>query len=111
MKNASNARRLSDVLLACMRLKVLGWNTDLRESALGEDTGGEKSATGLTKPIKVGRETCIKRQVFPHAPSPTMTSLRRISAILLGGQSTRQQGSLGPDLLSRCLKVQSDLSR
>jgi hypothetical protein len=26
--------------------------------------------------------TYISRQVFPHAPSPTMTSLRRISAIL-----------------------------
>lgn len=26
--------------------------------------------------------TYINRQVFPHAPSPTMTSLRRISAIL-----------------------------
>lgn len=28
-------------------------------------------------------ETYIRRQVFPQAPSPTMTSLRRISAILI----------------------------
>ena len=27
------------------------------------------------------KETYINRQVFPQAPSPTMTSLRRISAI------------------------------
>ena len=32
--------------------------------------------------------TYIKRQVFPQAPSPTMTSLRRISAMLY--RCTRQ---------------------
>ena len=32
--------------------------------------------------------THIKRQVFPQAPSPTMTSLRRISAMLY--RCTRQ---------------------
>ena len=34
--------------------------------------------------------TYINRQVFPHAPSPTMTSLRRISAILYENETARQ---------------------
>lgn len=33
-----------------------------------------------------GRSTYMSRQVFPQAPSPTMTSLRRISAICATGQ-------------------------
>ena len=32
---------------------------------------------------KVPLEKTIRRQVFPQAPSPTMTSLRRISAIVI----------------------------
>lgn len=32
-----------------------------------------------------GGETHMSRQVFPQAPSPTMTSLRRISAICATG--------------------------
>ena len=35
--------------------------------------------------------TYIRRQVFPQAPSPTMTSLRRISAMLY--RCTRQHAS------------------
>lgn len=31
-------------------------------------------------------DTYMSRQVFPQAPSPTMTSLRRISAICAKGQ-------------------------
>ena len=34
------------------------------------------------------RKAYIRRQVFPQAPSPTMTSLRRISAML--SRCTRQ---------------------
>ena len=38
-----------------------------------------------TEPVEMGRAgyAHINKQVFPQAPSPTMTSLRRISAILL----------------------------
>jgi hypothetical protein len=32
---------------------------------------------------KVPREKTINRQVLPHAPSPTMTNLRRISDIFI----------------------------
>lgn len=72
----------------------------LGEGSLGEDTeridmvskGMKKAsytrrAVGsieilLTLLILRKRVTHINRQVFPQAPSPTMTSLRRISAIL-----------------------------
>ena len=36
----------------------------------------------------------INRQVFPQAPSPTMTSLRRISAIVVAGEGKGQRGSM-----------------
>lgn len=36
----------------------------------------------------------MRRQVFPQAPSPTMTSLRRISAILRNGVTTRAAGEV-----------------
>lgn len=39
-------------------------------------------------------EDYISRQVFPQAPSPTMTSLRRISAIFVGARSTGQRAYL-----------------
>lgn len=35
-----------------------------------------------------GRVTYINKQVLPQAPSPTMTSLRRISAMMLMGSSS-----------------------
>ncbi len=38
---------------------------------------------GLDKLVVcIGGFTHIRRQVFPQAPSPTMTSLRRISAMI-----------------------------
>lgn len=40
-------------------------------------------------------EAYINRQVFPQAPSPTMTSLRRISAILMGQQADVSKDSVG----------------
>ena len=41
----------------------------------------------------VVNETYMSRQVFPQAPSPTITSLRRISAMVkrLGGQSDERK--------------------
>ena len=63
-------------------------NADLWEGTLREDTAGSsKSACAYSSPrnevaVSVSMDTYINRQVFPQAPSPTMTSLRRISAIL-----------------------------
>ena len=37
----------------------------------------------------------IKRQVFPQAPSPTITSLRRISAILIAHDTRVSRLSFG----------------
>ena len=48
-----------------------------RCQSLRERTKGRTSAIG------VWAWTYMSRQVFPQAPSPTITSLRRISAILL----------------------------
>lgn len=41
-----------------------------------------------------GAGTHMRRQVFPQAPSPTMTSLRRISAILRNGVTMRAAGEV-----------------
>jgi hypothetical protein len=58
--------------------------TNLRESTLGEDTDGIVSSIQVvSRCMKIG--TYMSRQVFPQAPSPTMTSLRRISAICAMG--------------------------
>lgn len=61
--------------------------TNLREGTLGEDTIIEKDPVSVYEKAPSNQDgqmksTYIKRQVLPQAPSPTMTSLRRISAIL-----------------------------
>ena len=65
---------------------------DLREGALGEDST-RRADVSITRDDVWGGEAIdgsqaeayINRQVLPQAPSPTMTSLRRISAIFVGG--------------------------
>ena len=61
--------------------------TDLGEGALGEDAAEVALAaggrTGGTRPVMdVWGRTYMSRQVFPQAPSPTITSFRRISAMV-----------------------------
>ncbi len=53
--------------------------TYLREGALGEDAIDHVSTHHLFRSMIT---TYIRRQVLPQAPSPTMTSLRRISAMV-----------------------------
>lgn len=63
-------------------------NADLWEGTLGEDS--VERSVSQRKALQQGSiaikarvvEAYMRRQVFPQAPSPTMTSLRRISAIL-----------------------------
>lgn len=72
---------------------VKGRSSDLWKGTLGKYAGRAK-AESVINSIEMreyckhnyknfGWETNISRQVFPQAPSPTMTSLRRISAILM----------------------------
>jgi hypothetical protein len=68
-------------------------DTDFREGALGEDAAQVVSTWTHGGPTvderyaMTGAEgagsTYMSRQVFPQAPSPTMTSFRRISAMAL----------------------------
>lgn len=70
----------------------VGDGADLGESALGEDAV-EKRMSAADQEVRDERRrrgrcsranggaTHMRRQVFPQAPSPTITSLRRISAI------------------------------
>ena len=74
--------------------RMLG-NADLWKGALREDARLSKSRQqSFNAPVRNRHaqaqemEAYIKRQVFPQAPSPTMTSLRRISAILLRTKHT-----------------------
>lgn len=70
-----------------------GRSSDLWKGTLGKYAGRAKAESvirsiAMRKCCKnnytnFGWDTNISRQVFPQAPSPTMTSLRRISAILL----------------------------
>lgn len=54
----------------------------LREGALGKDAGKKQTLVRIQYGTSRGMtQTHIRRQVLPQAPSPTMTSLRRISAI------------------------------
>jgi hypothetical protein len=65
-------------------------DTDFREGALGEDTaqdvstctqrGSSDGGSALIR-FEGANNTYMSRQVFPQAPSPTMTSFRRISAM------------------------------
>jgi hypothetical protein len=64
----------------------------LRESPLGKHAVKSKRLavctletvhSTLSAPRSWERNTHINRQVFPQAPSPTMTSLRRISAMMI----------------------------
>lgn len=71
---------------------VDGRSSDLWKGTLGKYAGRAK-AKSVIDGIAMRRFFCedsefeldtnISRQVFPQAPSPTMTSLRRISAILM----------------------------
>lgn len=66
-------------------------SSDLWKGTLGKYAGGAKTGSVINsiavrrwwKHKESGWDTYISRQVFPQAPSPTMTSLRRISAILM----------------------------
>jgi len=61
----------------------------LREGSLGEDTATRRVSKSKGKQKqnheRIGRAaaTNINKQVLPQAPSPTMTSFRRISAIVI----------------------------
>jgi hypothetical protein len=68
----------------------------LGEGTLGENTVDFSQAAepkvraevgGSALDIGVTFSTHMSRQVLPQAPSPTMTSLRRISAILIRNTS------------------------
>jgi hypothetical protein len=71
-------------------------STDFREGALGEDSArpGGLAHTMEEAAAHEGTtgSTYMSRQVFPHAPSPTMTSLRRSSAIV-GVLDVRARGA------------------
>lgn len=66
-------------------------SADLWKGTLGKYAGSAKAKSVVNsiamrrwcKHKESGWDTNISRHVFPHAPSPTMTSLRRISAILM----------------------------
>lgn len=70
-----------------------GRDSNLWKGTLGKYAGRAKAESVINRIAmrkyckhnykKFGWDTNISRQVFPQAPSPTMTSLRRISAILL----------------------------
>ncbi len=81
-------------------LRAGGVLPHLREGTLGEDaaenTEVSRRCRSQIETVQMvvdqsirRRPTHIKRQVFPQAPSPTMTSLRRISAILLSHRTKR----------------------
>lgn len=67
--------------------------SDLWKGTLGKYAGRAKAESVINSIAmrtccrnnykRFGWNTNISRQVFPQAPSPTMTSLRRISAILM----------------------------
>lgn len=68
----------------------------LRECAFGENTanqGGQPSVTHNFDTVGSGLDTNINKQVFPQAPSPTMTSLRRISAMTAAADLVRESDS------------------
>ena len=60
-----------------------GIDSYLREGTLGKDTSKIVSVDHM---VAQSFETYINKQVFPQAPSPTMTSLRRISAMAAVGE-------------------------
>lgn len=91
---------VSQLVLASVEARVMQRRgsriADLWEGTLGKNTGGESGVSsgyvpGRSCPTATAEEVeaYINRQVFPQAPSPTMTSLRRISAMLC--RCTRQQ--------------------
>jgi hypothetical protein len=60
--------------------------TDFREGALGEHSARERRLASVIE-VEAAHEgrtglTYMSKQVFPQAPSPTMTSLRRSSAMV-----------------------------
>ena len=76
--------------------------TNLRESALGEDTIDSRSAWGGRQATTESSGSYMRRQVFPHAPSPTITSLRRISAIVESDQQRVCKAMGKVSRLARC---------
>ena len=81
-----------------------GEGADKGESSWGlrKSLGGSGSHTSGNVPLektleeesvsesaKLSIDTYINKQVFPQAPSPTMTSLRRISAMTAAGKLER----------------------
>ena len=60
------------------------WETDLWEGSLGEDTENRISMAELFSCFD--KQPYINKQVLPQAPSPTMTSFRRISAMFEDGK-------------------------
>ena len=62
-------------------------STDLGEGALGEDAadGTVSSCFAGVSRVMARARTYMSRQVFPQAPSPTITSFRRISAMVSWG--------------------------
>jgi hypothetical protein len=63
--------------------------TDLGEGALGEDATSRVVSSCRAREsdasVAIAAESYMSRQVFPQAPSPTITSFRRISAIVSEG--------------------------
>lgn len=60
--------------------------TYLWKRALGENTVGSNEHHSVEQHMCcIWTRTYMSKQVLPQAPSPTMTSLRRISAMLAGG--------------------------
>jgi hypothetical protein len=59
------------------------------ECALGEDSAASIKLAWKENAGDANRISYINRQVFPQAPSPTMTSLRRISAMMMANLSRR----------------------
>lgn len=58
---------------------------ELQVRRLNQKVNAEVGVSALNKGATFG--THMSRQVLPQAPSPTMTSLRRISAILIRNKS------------------------
>ncbi len=62
----------------------------LGECALGKDAIKQEGQQEWPNDESGIVETHINKQVFPQAPSPTMTSLRRISAITAAAEFVRE---------------------
>lgn len=85
--------RAMQALLASWADAAQGWRegrsaagTDLGEGALGEDAADGRVSWWAKADAAKGEGgvgTYMSRQVFPQAPSPTITSLRRISAMMV----------------------------